>query len=81
MAQAPIYYPDSLLEVDCVLLLERLKKPVPESPREVFAATLAHVREVLALDTGANYAITSALRSRESRLESALKRAEQETAT
>jgi hypothetical protein len=43
MAQAPIYYPDSLLEVDCVLLLERLKKPVPESPREVFAANLAHV--------------------------------------
>ena len=65
---------DELLELDCVLLLERLKKPVPDDRKDVFAAMLAHVREVLAADNGANYAITAALRSRESRLAAALER-------
>lgn len=67
--------PDELLELDCVLLLERLKKPVPAERRDVFEAMLSHVREVLAADSGANYAITAALRSRESMLAAALERA------
>lgn len=74
-ARSPQQRADDLLELDCVLLLERLKMPVPEKSSDVFAATLAHVRSVMAAATGGNYAILHALQLRESRLAAALSRA------
>ncbi len=66
---------DAAFEVDCVLLLERLGKSVPDDAFGVFTTMLEHTRAVLSQDSGQNFAITSALRSIESRLEAAVSRA------